>query len=106
MKNFKNLKIWEKGLQLVIDVYQTTNNFPKEELYGLTSQIKRAAVSIPSNIAEGSERGTQKDFNRFLDVSLSSSFELETQLIIAKKLNFISEEDFTILNHQIDEKKN
>ncbi len=104
MKNFKNLKVWEKGIQLVVDVYEKTNNFPQEELYGLTGQIKRSALSIPSNIAEGSGRGTKKDFNRFLDISLGSSFELETQLIIAKKLNFI-EEDFTKLSQQIEEKQ-
>ena len=92
MKNFKNLKVWQRGIELVVDVYKKTNNFPNEELYGLTSQIKRSAISIPSNIAEGSGRGSKKDFNRFLDISLGSSFELETQLIIAKRLDFINDD--------------
>lgn len=105
MKNFKNLKVWQKGIELVVDVYKKTNAFPNEELYGLTSQIKRSAISIPSNIAEGSGRGSNKDFNRFLDISLGHSFELETQLIIAKRLNFINIDDFTNLNQQLDEEQ-
>ena len=76
MKNFKNLKVWQKGIELVINVYKDSMKFPKEELYGLTSQIRRSAVSIPSNIAEGSGRNSDKEFNRFLDISLGSSFEL------------------------------
>lgn len=86
MKNFKNLKVWQNGIELVVDVYKRLESFPKEEIYGLTGQIKRSSVSIPSNIAEGSGRGSNKDFNRFLDIALGSSFELETQLIIANKL--------------------
>jgi len=105
MKNFKNLKVWENGIDLVVNVYNKTKSFPKEEVYGLTSQIKRSAVSIPSNIAEGSGRGTDKDFNRFLDVALGSSFELETQLIIANRLNFLSNDSFSQLNEQIDEEQ-
>ena len=105
MKNFKNLKIWEKGIDLVVNIYNKIDQFPKEELFGLTSQIKRSAISIPSNIAEGSGRGTDKDFNRFLDVALGSSFELETQLIIAHRLKFLNDENFTSLNEQIDEEQ-
>ena len=105
MKKFKNLKVWEKGIDLVVDVYNKTESFPKEEVYGITSQIKRSAVSIPSNIAEGSGRGTDKDFNRFLDIALGSSFELETQLIIANKLNFLSDDSFSQINEQIDEEQ-
>ena len=105
MKNFKNLKIWEKGIDLVVNVYRNIDHFPKEELFGLTSQIKRSAISIPSNIAEGSGRGSDKDFNRVLDVALGSSFELETQLIIAHRLKFLSDENFISLNEQIDEEQ-
>ena len=83
MKDFKNLKIWQNGIEV--------------------SQIKRSAVSIPSNIAEGSGRNSDKDFKRFLDVALGSSFELETQLIIAQKLNYLDEWDFSNLNKQLDE---
>ena len=105
MKNFKNLKVWQKGIELVVNIYKETEIFPKEEIYGLTSQIKRSAVSIPSNIAEGSGRGSDRDFNRFLDVALGSSFELETQLIIANKLDFLSNESFQQLNVQLDEEQ-
>ncbi len=105
MKNFKNLKVWQKGIDLVVETYTKIGNFPKEELYGLTSQIKRSAISIPSNIAEGSGRGSDKDFNRFLDVALGSSFELETQLIIANRLKFVNDDDFSSLAEQIDEEQ-
>ena len=105
MKNFKNLKVWQKGIELVVDIYKKTSDFPKEEIYGLTGQIKRSAVSISSNIAEGSGRSSDKDFNRFLDVALGSSYELETQLIIAHKLNFLNEENFNQLNEQLDEEQ-
>ena len=105
MKNFKKLKVWQKGIELVVNVYEKINLFPKEELYGLSSQIKRSAISIPSNIAEGSGRGTNTDFNRFLDISRGSSFELETQLIIAHKLNFINDKHFSQLNQQLDEEQ-
>jgi len=105
MKNFKNLKVWEKGIHLVVNIYKKIEEFPKEELYGLTSQIKRSAISIPSNIAEGSGRGSDKDFNRFLDISLGSSFELETQLIIANRLRFLNEADFSALSEQLDEEQ-
>ena len=105
MKNFKNLKVWQKGIDLVVETYTKTERFPKEELFGLTSQIKRSAISIPSNIAEGSGRGTDKDFNRFLDVALGSSFELETQLIIANRLKFLQDDDFSSLSNQLDEEQ-
>ena len=105
MKKFKNLKVWQKGIELVKNIYKSSREFPKEELYGLTSQIKRSAVSIPSNIAEGSGRGTDKEFNRFLDIALGSSFELETQLIIAHELEFLSDESFNNLNNELDEEQ-
>ena len=105
MKNFKNLKVWSNGIELVVDVYKETERFPKEEIYGLTGQIKRSAVSIPSNIAEGAGRNSRKDFNRFLDVALGSSFELETQLIIANRLKYLDDENFLKLNQQIDEEQ-
>ena len=80
MKNFKQLRVWQKGLEIALASYELVQAFPKEERYGLSSQITRAAVSIPSNIAEGSSRGSEKDYNRFLEISLGSCFELETQL--------------------------
>ncbi len=88
MRNFKELKIWQKGLDIVVKAYKLTGYFPKEEKYGITSQITRASVSIPSNIAEGSSRSSEKDYNRFIEISLGSSFELETQLLISQALSF------------------
>lgn len=89
ISNYKDLLIWQKGIVLVVRVYQLVKSFPQEELYALTSQIKRAAVSIPSNISEGYGRNTDKSFSHFLDISRGSLYELETQLIISKELNFI-----------------
>lgn len=103
MHNFKELKIWQNSKNLVIDIYGSTANFPKEEMFGLTNQIRRSAVSIPSNIAEGCGRSTDKDLIRFLDIANGSSFELETQLIIAKELNFLAEKDFQYLDERLTE---
>lgn len=91
MHNFKNLKIWQKSRELVKEVFLLTREFPAEEKFGLTSQILRSVYSIPSNIAEGSGRSSNKDFSRFLDISLGSTFELETQLILASDINYLSE---------------
>ena len=93
MQNFRELTIWSQGIELAVKAYDLTRQLPKEEIYGLTSQIKRAVVSIPSNIAEGCSRRTNKDFSKFLRTSLGSSFELETDLIIADRLHFIKSED-------------
>ena len=100
MNYFKELKVWQKAIDLVTEIYTKSQEFPKEELYGLTSQIRRSAVSIPSNIAEGCGRKTNKDFANFLGISLGSAFELETQLIIAKNLNFMNSDDFKILENE------
>lgn len=88
MRNFKALKIWQKGFDIAVNSYKLVDTFPKTEKYSLSQQITRAAVSIPSNIAEGSSRMSEKDYNRFLEFSLGSSFELETQYMIAKAVNF------------------
>ncbi|MCD6354345.1 MAG: four helix bundle protein [Prolixibacteraceae bacterium] len=92
MHNFKNMKIWQKSRVLVKEVFLLTKEFPSEEKFGLTSQMLRCAYSIPSNIAEGSGRSSNKEFSRFLDISLGSAFELETQLILASDVNYLSEE--------------
>lgn len=92
--SYQNLKVWQKSTDLVIEIYQITKNFPKEEIYGITSQIRRCAVSIPSNIAEGSQRSTQKDFKHFLFITKGSAAELETQLLIANKLEYIDKDIF------------
>lgn len=102
MHNFKNMIAWQKSRELVKEVYLLTARFPKEEVYGLTSQIKRAAVSVPSNIAEGTPR-TDKDFSRFLDYSVGSSFELETQLILSNDLGFISDKALADINQKVTE---
>jgi len=88
MRNFKELKIWQKGFQIAITSFRITKAFPKEERFALCSQITRAAVSIPSNIAEGSSRNSDKDYNRFIEIALGSSFELETQLLIAREIKY------------------
>ena len=85
----KDLEAWKKSIELVTKVYSETKNFPQEEKYGLTNQIRRSAVSIPSNIAEGCARGSDKENVRFIDIALGSLAELETQLIIAENLNYI-----------------
>lgn len=86
--SYKDLTVWQKSIELVTAVYVFTKDFPKEETFGLSSQIKRAAVSIPANIAEGRFRGTRKDFLQFLRISYASGAELETELLIAENLNF------------------
>ncbi len=101
MHNYHELKIWQESRELVKSVYTLTIDFPKEEIYGLTSQIRRAAVSIPSNIAEGTGRSSDKEFQRFLDYAIGSLFELETQIILANDLNFINTENFEIIQNEI-----
>ena len=106
MNYFKELKVWQKAIELVTNTYIKSQNFPKEEIYGLTSQLRRCAVSIPSNIAEGCGRNTDKDFNNFLGISLGSAFEFETQLIICKNLGLINQEDFNFLESEIQHIQN
>lgn len=93
MSNHKELEIWKKSIEFVSEIYEITKKFPKEEIYGLTNQIRRCAISIPSNIAEGSARQSDKEFIQFLYVAMGSLVELETQLIIAKNLDYIKEID-------------
>jgi four helix bundle protein len=89
MHNYKELKIWQKARLLVKDCYALTLIFPKDEKFGLISQIQRAAVSIPANIAEGSGKSSSKDFSRYLEIAISSAFELETLCMLAADLDFI-----------------
>ncbi|WP_315820272.1 four helix bundle protein [Paraflavitalea speifideaquila] len=105
MRNFKDLKIWQKGFDIAVLTFKLTSTFPKEEKFGLCSQVTRAAVSIPSNIAEGSSRNSGKDYSRFVEISLGSSFELETQLLIAKAANFGDSNLTNELLQQIDEEQ-
>ena len=100
---FRKLLVWQKSMQLVTNVYKTAQLLPKEEMYALTSQIKKCAVSIPSNIAEGYGRETNKEYLRFLNIALSSLFELQTQLEIAYNLNYFNQDDFNLLYEQTRE---
>lgn len=88
-KTFKDLKMWQKGIEIVKDIYALTKKFPREELYGLTSQMRRSSISIPSNIAEGFKRSHNKEYKQFLNIVLGSLAELETQLIIAQELGYL-----------------
>lgn len=100
MKIHKDLEAWKKSLDFVTEIYRLTNTFPPDERYGLTNQIRRAAVSIPSNIAEGAARNSDKEFIQFLYIALGSASEIETQLTIAFNLGFLSDGDFKNLISQ------
>lgn len=101
--NYKDLLVWQKSIDLVILVYELTDNFPKIEQFSITSQIRRSAISIPSNIAEGKMRITKKEFRRFLLIAYASGAELETQLIISKKLNFGKNEKYKKIENLLTE---
>jgi four helix bundle protein len=91
VQSYKDLVVWQKAMDLVEMVYRQTRTFPKEELYGLSSQLRRAVVSIPSNIAEGQGRAGPVEFSRFLNIAYGSLLEVETQLLIAKRLQYVNE---------------
>jgi four helix bundle protein len=97
VKTYRDLRVWQASMDLVAEVYKQTASFPNEERYGLTSQIRRAGVSVPSNIAEGHARSYTGDYIKHLAISLGSLAEMETQLEIAKRLGFLSDETFTRL---------
>ncbi len=101
MNNFRKLKIWKKSISLATDVYEITKQFPKSELYGITSQVRRSVVSISSNIAEGAGRQSQKEFIQFLNIAKGSCYELETQLLISKNLNYTTEESYLALESEL-----
>ena len=94
INSYKDLIVWQKAVDLVVEIYKLTESFPKSEIYGITSQMRRSSVSIPSNIAEGRRRGSRKDFRQFLIISYGSGAELETQIEIAKKLPLGASIDF------------
>lgn len=95
IESHRDLVVWQKSIELVVAVYELTEKFPKSELFGLVSQMRRASVSVPSNIAEGKTRGTRKDYRHFLLNSFGSGAELETQVIIAKRLPFGTSLDYS-----------
>lgn len=102
MRTHKDLDAWKLSVELVVLIYQLTSTFPKEEVFGLTNQIRRAAVSIPSNIAEGAARNSNKELIQFLHISLGSQQELDTQLLIAKKLEYLTDDQYNEINIKIE----
>ena len=105
MQNYQNLEVWKKAHSLTLDVYKTTTKLPKEEVYGLCSQARRASASIPTNIAEGCGREGDTEFGRFLTISLGSANELEYQLLLMHDLKFIGEQEWQNLNNSLNEVK-
>lgn len=105
MRDFRQVKVWQHAHRLTLEIYHLTKNFPKEELFTLTNQMRRSAASIPTNIAEGCGRGTNKDYAHFLQISLGSTFELDYQLLLASDLNYISNANYGLLSKDIDSLK-
>lgn len=105
MKDFKNYRVWQLGHQLTLEIYRSTRKFPKEEIYGLTSQMRRASYSIPSNIAEGCGRESQPEFKRFLTISQGSASELEYFNILVKDLDLFEQSEFEKFDKKINEVK-
>ncbi len=105
MRDYKKLIVWERAHLLAVNVYKITKRFPKEELYGITSQIRRAVISIPTNIVEGSGRLTSKEFSRYLSIAAGSASEVEYLIMLSKELAFINEQESNPLLTEIDEIK-
>lgn len=103
LKSYRELIVWQKSFQLALEVYRITKKFPREEIYGLTSQIRRAAFAIPSNTAEGYARRSLAEYLQFLRIAFASGAELETQILIAKEVGLMSEEDFKNLSGLLSE---
>ena len=105
MRDFRKLKVWEKGHRLTLDIYNVTVSFPSEELYGLTSQMRRACAAIPANVAEGCGRGSNADLARFLQIALGSASELENHLLLAQDLAFVKPTDYERLSREVTDLK-
>jgi four helix bundle protein len=103
MHNFKELIVWKKSRIFCSDMYALTSRFPSDEKFGITNQLRRAVVSIPSNIAEGSSRNSNKDFSRFLEIALGSAYEIETQILISFDLGFITKSELDEMTLKIEE---
>ena len=103
VKSYEDLIVWQKSKDLAVFIYKITEKFPKEEKFGIVSQIRRSSVSIPSNIAEGSRRSTSKDFRHFLCIAFGFGAELETQSLISREIGLLSKEDYTMIKNQITE---
>jgi len=102
VKSYKELDVWKKGVDIVDGIYGITANFPQSQLYGLASQMQRSAIGIPSNIAEGFARGHTAEYRQFLRIALGASAELDTQLVIARRRNYITEAEFQNLQQNLD----
>lgn len=102
MRPHENLNVWKKAVDFVVEVYKTTERFPKEERFGLTSQIRRASVSVPANIAEGAARKSLKEFSHFLSNAQGSASEVETELLISYRLGYISKSQFVEFQTSLD----
>jgi four helix bundle protein len=103
MHQYKDLKVWQKAIKITNYVYEITKDYPTEEKFGLVIQMRRSAVSMPSNIAEGAGKSSPKEFVRFLEISHASSYELDTQTIISKNQNYINQEQFEKLSNDLSE---
>ncbi|HNX44948.1 MAG TPA: four helix bundle protein [Bacteroidales bacterium] len=103
MRNFRNLNIWKSAICFAAQTYEVTQTFPKSEVYGLSHQLQRASVSIASNIAEGSSRKSENEFAHFLEISIGSAFETETQMIIANELNYLSNDQLDVILKSLHE---
>lgn len=110
MRNFRQYEVWKNAISFTTEIYKLTTTFPTSEKFGLVNQLHRATVSIASNIVEGASRTSEKDFAHFLEISLGSSFEVETQLLISRNLNYISEDEYlaviknvTVLQKQLNQ---
>ncbi|HEX9664902.1 MAG TPA: four helix bundle protein [Patescibacteria group bacterium] len=103
LESYRDLIVWQRGVELTTEIYKLTSGFPKSELYGITSQLRRAAVSIPANLAEGYYRNSKKDYQRFCYISFGSGSELETLIIIAKRLKFIPEQAYEKVDLLLEE---
>jgi four helix bundle protein len=105
MQDFRKLKVWEKGHALTMAVYRASMTFPKTETFGLTSQMRRSAYSVPTNIAEGCGRGSDADFSRFLQIAMGSASELDYQVLLARDLGYLAEEAYLLLCQDVAEVK-
>lgn len=103
ISSYKDLIVWQRAIELVVEIYKLTEDFPREEIYGLTAQMRRSAVSIPSNIAEGRFRGTKKDYSQFLRIAYGSGAELETQIEISRRLPKTKELDYLKASSLLEE---
>jgi four helix bundle protein len=101
--SYQDLTVWQKSIILVEEIYRLTSNFPKSELFGICSQMRRAAISIPSNIAEGYGRRSRKEYIQFYAISYGSILELQTQIVISFRLGYLSQDEYTSLNNQVEE---